>query len=114
MQMLHVTLGQTDTLTLTLTENLDTQADLYEYLFVARSRASGQYVRFTLKPEDDTSRFPRRYNQFRINTTEVLGGDAPAGQYNYTIYQVRPGETDEAFAFARLEDGLMHIHVATN
>jgi len=98
--MLLINQGTTNSLILTLTENVTIDSPFYLFEFTNDVTMVSQY--YVLK---DISIHPERYNEFLIDETIEL---TPAGQWTYRVFQ----EYDPYNTDPNLTEGLLEIGIA--
>jgi len=71
-----------DKIVVTLTEKNTATNPNYHFEF--KSVASNSVITIDFTPADDLSNFPKRFNKFSINTSELFNGQEP-GQWQYLV-----------------------------
>jgi hypothetical protein len=103
--MLHLTIAQTNTIYVTLTEKQSLGNP--NYLFRFKNRTTHEEVRFVRLYATDLSPFKERYNQFSISVNTYFF-QKDLGEWEYFIYeQISTTNTDPALAYSLLETGIM-------
>ena len=104
--MILLTKGNSDVLTLTLSEKV-TLSNPY-YLFVFRNQSSNEYVRFIKNSASDESAYPERSNQFTITTnTHFL--NATNGFWTYKVYEQASAVNTDETGLTLIEQGIMKL-----
>lgn len=106
--MMKIIQGQSNTVTLTLTENVTLTSPYYLFEFIKNSTGQKFYCIPT-----DTSSYTYRYNRFTITegSTVTL---AETGEYTYNVYeQLSSTNTNPSNAYALLETGMAKVFAAT-
>jgi hypothetical protein len=103
--MLHLTIAQTNTIYVTLTEKQSLGNP--NYLFRFKNRTTHEEVRFVRLYATDLSPFKERYNEFSISVNTYFF-QKDLGEWEYFIYeQISTTNTDPALAYSLLETGIM-------
>jgi hypothetical protein len=103
--MLHLTIAQTNTIYVTLTEKQSLGNP--NYLFRFKNRTTHEEVRFVRLYATDLSPFKERYNQFSISVNTYFF-QKDLGEWEYFIYeQLSTTNTDPDLAYSLLETGIM-------
>mgnify|MGYP001214696735 FL=1 len=103
--MLHLTIAQTNTIYVTLTEKQSLGNP--NYLFRFKNRTTHEEVKFVKLFASDISPFKERYNQFSISVSTYFF-QKDLGEWEYFIYeQTSTTNTDPALAYSLLETGIM-------
>lgn len=103
--MLHLTIAQTNTIYVTLTEKQSLGNP--NYLFRFKNRTTHEEVKFVKLFAADISPFKERYNQFSISVSTYFF-QKDLGEWEYFIYeQTSTTNTDPALAYSLLETGIM-------
>ena len=103
--MLHLTIAQTNTIYVTLTEKQSLGNP--NYLFRFKNRTTHEEVRFVRLYATDLSPFKERYNQFSISVNTYFF-QKDLGEWEYFIYeQISTTNTDPDLAYSLLETGIM-------
>lgn len=93
---------------LTLTEFVTLTAP--NYLFIFSHVETKSTVAFVKSEADDESLYPKRYNQFTIDATDVFAGK-PTGEWHYQVYeQSSTINTDPSLAGNILEYGKLILN----
>lgn len=110
--MLHLTIAQTNTIYVTLTEKQSLGNP--NYLFRFKNRTTHEEVRFVRLYATDLSPFKERYNQFSISVNTYFF-QKDLGEWEYFIYeQISTTNTDPALAYSLLETGIMLLDEVTS
>jgi hypothetical protein len=110
--MLHLTIAQTNTIYVTLTEKQSLGNP--NYLFRFKNRTTHEEVRFVRLYATDLSPFKERYNQFSISVNTYFF-QKDLGEWEYFIYeQISTTNTDPALAYSLLETGIMVLDEVTS
>jgi len=72
-----------DKIVLTLFEKQTLANPDYNFIF---DDFNGNTITFQISSEDDLSDYPKRYNEFRINTVDLFDGK-PCGFYQYKVVE---------------------------
>jgi len=110
--MLYLTIAQTNTIYVTLTEKQSLGNP--NYLFRFKNRTTHEEVRFVRLYATDLSPFKERYNQFSISVNTYFF-QKDLGEWEYFIYeQISTTNTDPALAYSLLETGIMVLDEVTS
>ena len=110
--MLHLTIAQTNTIYVTLTEKQSLGNP--NYLFRFKNRTTHEEVRFVRLYATDLSPFKERYNQFSISVNTYFF-QKDLGEWEYFIYeQISTTNTDPDLAYSLLETGIMVLDEVTS
>ena len=110
--MLHLTIAQTNTIYVTLTEKQSLGNP--NYLFRFKNRTTHEEVKFVKLFAADISPFKERYNQFSISVSTYFF-QKDLGEWEYFIYeQTSTTNTDPALAYSLLETGIMVLDEVTS
>ena len=108
--MIHLTITETNTIVLTLTEKqLLTSPN---YLFVFTNRSTNLEVKFVKLFASDTSLYKDRYNEFSIVTNTYFASQLE-GQYTYEIYEQASTSNTNPSGLNKLETGIMWLSGTT-
>lgn len=104
--MIRLTIGNTQSIILTLTEKqLLTNPN---YLFVYTNRSANTTISFVVLNNADVSLFKDRYNKFTVVTNDNFA-NALTGQYDYEIYEQASTTNLDPTGLNMLESGIMEL-----
>lgn len=104
--MIRLTIGNTQSIILTLTEKqLLTNPN---YLFVYTNRSANTTISFVVLNNADVSLFKDRYNKFTVVTNDKFA-NALTGQYDYEIYEQASTTNLDPTGLNMLESGIMEL-----
>ena len=107
MSMLNLTLGDTETIYLTLKEAQTLTSPNYLFRFVQQT--TNEEVAFVLRSSDDLSAYPDRFQKFTIDVDQRFCGQV--GEYRYYIHeQASQSNLDPTLSGKLLEQGIARLN----
>jgi len=104
--MIRLTIGNTQSIILTLTEKQLLANP--NYLFVYTNRSANTTISFVVLNNADVSLFKDRYNKFSVVTNDKFA-NALTGQYDYEIYEQASTSNLDPTGLNMLESGIMEL-----